>query len=365
MRHERTYRLENVDAEGFFPMAFATEGEASDGDILSIKGGQIPKRFSLLEDHDNSAGKKVGSVDQPEKDLSHTPPRALGRGQIELDGHGDRVDNRRDLAHMINKHGGAVSVRWDEVDGGVPPKRRVNLPSDHPHFVADDDPSGRKRSGWFWESWKVLEVSVVALGADGAATIGGRTYVRKDGSEEFELQADDARQEPESPLDLAGHFAQKRADQLKALEDEEIAGTPSRSTILENIAKQSEYLRAIGVPAPDLINAVTLESDGEDFEPVTIGDEEIFLPQRLADQLADEREERAETKAQEPAPDPEPARVVADQRPEQTLGITELPEGISARDVIGLFERMLGEHEGNIIRRAHDLIDERTGKVKP
>ena len=179
-KHERTMRVDSVDEGGVFQMTLASEGEASDGDILSMKGGQIPERMPLLLSHWNDPTAIAGSVTNPSKELKHTPPRLRATGQIEMSGEGTLAEIRRDVAMMINKHGGAVSIRWDEVDGGDPPIRRVNLASDHPYFVdAEKEKSWRKRSGYFWPSWKGLEGSIVALGADSSATIDGRLYAQR------------------------------------------------------------------------------------------------------------------------------------------------------------------------------------------
>lgn len=405
MRGKQTMRLDKVDSEGVFRMTLATEGEASDGDILSIEGMQVSAQMPLLLSHFNDPTAVAGSVTQPEKELKASPPRLRATGQIEMGGTGHLAEIRRDVAMMINKHGGSVSIRWDELEGGKPPVRRMNLPSDHPHFVADDDPSWKKRNGFFWPSSKALEGSIVALGADSAATIGGRLYAERADQTEGALSdywramTDDARQETRNQNDWRA--APGELDALRLIDAEPEGGEPTYEPVhiepkqllqrispemaddetfsqvaeqegevsdlergLKDLCGFGEMVRARGGSSADIINAVTLESDGDDFELVTIGDEEVFLPQRLADQLADEREARAETKAQKPEPDPEPARKVADQRPAQTLGIESLPKELDARDVSELFKRMLDKHEANIIRRAHEMFDERTGKVK-
>jgi hypothetical protein len=171
-KHERTVRVSGVDEDGVFLMTLATEGEASDGDILSIAGGQIPERMPLMLSHASDPTMKAGSVTDSIKELKHSPPRVISTGQIEMGGIGALADVRRDVAYMINRHGGAVSIRWDLVDGGKEPIRRVNLPSDHPYFVdAETEKSWRKRNGYFWPEWKGLEGSIVALGADPDANV--------------------------------------------------------------------------------------------------------------------------------------------------------------------------------------------------
>ena len=126
MKHERTARIESVGEDGVFQMTLATEGEASDGHILSIKGGQVPERMPLLTSHWNDPASALGSITDPQKALKDSPPRLRATGHIEMQGENAAV--RRDLAHMISKgHVNAVSIRWDEVPGKT--IRRVNLRS--------------------------------------------------------------------------------------------------------------------------------------------------------------------------------------------------------------------------------------------
>lgn len=171
----REARIGSIGEDGRFAMTLATEGEASDGDILSIQGAQVPERMPLLLSHWNDPTATAGSVVEPSKELKSDPARLRAVGQIELDGEGSLADVRRDVAHMIARgHIDAVSVRWDEVDGGKPPVRRVNLSSDHPAYVDGTDESvpWRKRYGMFWEDWRAMEGSIVAIGADPQALIG-------------------------------------------------------------------------------------------------------------------------------------------------------------------------------------------------
>lgn len=172
--YERIARVEGFDAEtGLFQATLATEGEASDGHILSIKGGRIPARMPLLPAHWNDPTVVLGSLTNPQKELDHAPPRLRVTGQIEMDGKGMPLDLRQDIAHMIAKgHLTGMSIRWDDVDG-KPPVRRVNLPSDHPAFVDEaKEKSWRKRTGFFFEHWQGMEGSVIPLGSDKKAFIG-------------------------------------------------------------------------------------------------------------------------------------------------------------------------------------------------
>ena len=146
-KHERMARIEGIDLDtGAFKMTLATEGEASDGDILSIKGGQIPERMPMLNGHWNLATEQLGSITDAVKHLQDTPPRLTTIGHIEMGGEGAPADIRRDLAYMIDKkHVTGVSIRWDEV-AGKPPVRRINLPSDHPFFVDAENEKDHRTS---------------------------------------------------------------------------------------------------------------------------------------------------------------------------------------------------------------------------
>jgi hypothetical protein len=151
-----------------FRMVLATEGEASDGHVLSIRGGRVPDRMPLLSAHWADPEATLGSVVEPRKDLEAKPAALRALGQIELTGEGSRVDQRRDVALMIERgHLGAVSIRWEAIKA-IP---RRNLPSDHPAFVPDEEKDVRKRFGIYFEEWRALEGSVVPIGADPKALI--------------------------------------------------------------------------------------------------------------------------------------------------------------------------------------------------
>lgn len=173
MLYTREARVDQIDESGRFSMTLVTEGEASDGHILNVAGGHLPERMPLLVSHWNDPSGAAGSVTEPEKRTKDKPPRVRAVGQIEMEGEGAPAEIRRDLAFMIQKgHVGAVSVRWDEVEG-KPPVRRVNLPSDHPYYVdAETERGSAKRWGYYFEEWRAMEGSIVALGADPGALIG-------------------------------------------------------------------------------------------------------------------------------------------------------------------------------------------------
>lgn len=170
----RVQRVASVDVDsGTFGMTLATEGEASDGHILSIEGARLPERMPMLISHMNEPTRTAGSIFRMRRHLQDSPRRLTAVGLMELDGDGATMSVRRDLMHLISQgHVNAVSVRWDFDWKDVTP--RTKLPSDHPHYVdPDKEPTtSNKRYGYFFKKWTPREGSIVALGADPNALIG-------------------------------------------------------------------------------------------------------------------------------------------------------------------------------------------------
>jgi DNA-binding transcriptional MerR regulator len=164
------FERSEIDMEtGEFPMILATDGEASDGDILSIEGAQFTARAPLQLSHINDPRDTLGTVSGFRRDLQSSPKRLRARGQIELGGQGPSAEIRRDIAHMIQQgHVTGISVRWEPIKY----VRRTSLPKEHPAHVKEDDADYRKRYGFYHEKWAVREGSIVAVQADKAAMIG-------------------------------------------------------------------------------------------------------------------------------------------------------------------------------------------------
>lgn len=262
--HERIARIERVegDAQGRFMMTLATEGEASDGDILSIKGGKIPARMPLLLSHFNDPTQMAGSVVEPVKDLDSKPPRLRAVAEFELGGEGVFADIRRDVAFMIEQgHGGAVSIRWDEVPGGKPPIRRVNLSKDHAAFVdAETETSWRKRSGMFWPEWQGLEGSIVAVAADQKAFVDRQRATEGRVSAFWGLMADDA---------------VERDD-----------GTADVQAALAGLALHADECRDLGATPADVINAAVAESDALiHFDTIKLAEKRFVLPHDAVEEI--------------------------------------------------------------------------------
>lgn len=185
MQYERTSSIERAEdgAEaGLISGILATDGEASDGHILNMKGVKLPERAPLLFGHDDYTG--TGNLGSWTGFHKFSDGDGLGgsgiRGtaQIELSGEGSQAAWRADIAHMIEKgHIGQFSVRWEEIGE---PVARVNLPSDHPAYVDAKKANGRQRWGLYFDQWRLLEGSVVTLGADPAALVGRLTASQGD-----------------------------------------------------------------------------------------------------------------------------------------------------------------------------------------
>ena len=166
-----TIERAQIDLEtGDFPMVLATDGEAIDGDILSIEGMQFPERAPLQNAHMNEAKSTLGSITGFRRDLKASPKKLRARGQIELQGDGSISEIRRDIAFMISKgHITGVSVRWQPVEW----IRRTALPKDHPAYVDEErEKDWRKRYGLFYKRTRVLEGSIAPVQADPASIIG-------------------------------------------------------------------------------------------------------------------------------------------------------------------------------------------------
>lgn len=160
------------DPAGAFSGILATDGEATDGHILNIDGGELPANMPLLFNHDSFSGEgNLGTWPTLSKvDLPKGRRGIRGTAQIELGGKGASLDKRLDVAHMVDA--GAIpafSLRWQET---TEPVLRINLPSDHPAFIDAKKATGAQRWGFFFDKWRGQEGSIVTLGSDAAALIG-------------------------------------------------------------------------------------------------------------------------------------------------------------------------------------------------
>ena len=202
--------LARADApKGEIAGILATDGEASDGHILSMEGGECREGIPLCFGHDSftEAG-VIGSWTT----FRNEPNQITGTAQIEMGGAGAMAEARQDLAHRIQAgHISGLSIRWEPTDQ---PISRMELKEDHPAFVARDEPDHRKRMGMFFPKWRALEGSIVPIGADKAALI---SAVRSGPAKDFWLDQFES-------MDLSGV---RLADVLEAIRVKEIpAATP-------------------------------------------------------------------------------------------------------------------------------------------
>lgn len=153
---------------GEFSMTLATDGEASDGHILNIDGAVTQERMPLLFNHYSSELiPALGSVIEPRKEGGKL--RATGR--INLNGDDQLAELRRGIAQLVaDGDMRAVSVRWS----GIKSVRRTELPQTHPAYVKAGS-GDAKEWGHYFEKWRLLEGSIVSIGADPKALIGRAT----------------------------------------------------------------------------------------------------------------------------------------------------------------------------------------------
>lgn len=368
-KHERMARIEGIDLDtGQFSMILATEGEASDGDILSIKGGNIPAQMPMLTSHWNDPSAQLGSITDPVKLLEDKPPRLRATGHIEMTGEGVSAEIRRDLAHMIDKgHVSGMSIRWDEVPG-KPPVRRVNLPSDHPFFVdAENEKDHRKRWGLYFEQWKAMEGSIVALGADPKALIGRADECveeRPEVSRYWRAMAGDAASGVTSPS-MSLHI--KGPDPADESPEAKIAAS------LAGLRIDAADCHEAGASHADMINAIVDGSD-EDFQAVEFDGGLIFLPAPVADQLRARLEPEVVEDLEAPKPDQateqrEPGQDPAteegaDQRPPLEFHIEEITTIGDLQFVAEHIKTELAASRARGRARGKELLDHALGRVK-
>ena len=172
MSYRRTSEIKTERlGDGVIQGTLATNGEASDGHILDVRGIELPQgNVPLLFGHDAHSGRNnLGSwtdfrvMGNRRQTAELGDSTLVGTAQIELGGSGEQASFRQDVAHMIGEgHIGSFSIRWDPVGEA---QRRSELPTDHYAYSED-------RSGLYFERSRILEGSVVTIGADPAALIG-------------------------------------------------------------------------------------------------------------------------------------------------------------------------------------------------
>lgn len=158
---------------GEFRAALATNGEASDGHILSIAGMRVPDSMPMLFRHQSTIEiPALGRIVDPQKsrDGNAEVLRVTGRFDLEGEAGDPLLAIRRGFASMVSQGTlDAMSVRWDPVFGKFVP--RSSLPEDHfAHKPRGTEGPGA--FGMFFEESIAQEGSIVAIGADPNALMG-------------------------------------------------------------------------------------------------------------------------------------------------------------------------------------------------
>jgi hypothetical protein len=170
---ERAFLLQRgvIDLKsGRFPVTLFTNGEASDGHIIDVRGLTVPDRVPMFVNHDADPTRRMGGLVEGKKVGKST--RLGGSslkmvGVLDVDGDSAAADIRRDVAQGIAVGDiTAMSGRWDPIGDPTP---RATLPKNHYAF---SDVSGGFQTPMFFQAATVLEGSIVGVGADAAALIG-------------------------------------------------------------------------------------------------------------------------------------------------------------------------------------------------
>lgn len=241
------------EGSGEFSMVFASEGEAADGHVLSIRGFEQPSEpIPLLLSHRVLDAQAVmGSVIETRADLEHSPALLHGRAMIETGGEGPNAEIRRDVDYMVGRgHLQQVSVGWKETQ---PPTPRTQLQRSHPHFVDARRAWGPRRRGLHFGGWRAAEVSFVGVGSDQLGRIAQRA------------------EETDGPV--RSYW-------------EELA----RDGAHEELRDAVERCRSAGFGVEDLAAVILHEGEeASEWRPVRFGEATFHLPADLAGALEAER----------------------------------------------------------------------------
>tara|TARA_R110002096_G_scaffold67362_1_gene163468 strand:- start:48 stop:878 length:831 start_codon:yes stop_codon:yes gene_type:complete len=170
-RISRECRIDTrIDTDtGEFDLVLATEGEASDGHVISIRGLDFADTIPLQMDHSRSVLANLGTVSHMRRDRVDGIAALRGVGQIRLTGDGEGLEARRDLVDAISSgHVRGTSLTWDSIKQ----VERRELPKGHAANVTTSEQSVRKKYGIFFEQSRAVEQSIVGIPADREALIG-------------------------------------------------------------------------------------------------------------------------------------------------------------------------------------------------
>lgn len=307
---------------GRFPAVLATDGEASDGHILSIEGAEIADRIPLQFSHRSEVMVPVlGSIVEPKK----TRSALKVTGVINMAGDDPLADIRRGFAQLI--HDGdlnAVSVSWS--GSGVP---RSQLPVGHQAALKKSAPP-QAQYGLFFDKWRANEGSVVSVGADPKALIGRAEHERGHARTFFMALARSAGKD--NIAEIAAGFA-ALGDAINGLRDLGI-------TEFENH-----------------VNAISgiLGVDSSDCEPYRMSDGRvIFVPPGLIAEIRDEAQALIDLSAR--------AETVSTEQRSETVQVTAPPakHERAPQDIIAEYEQVMAQR---IDAAVSEILFQRLGRI--
>lgn len=358
MKYARAIEVDraSVDPEsGSFRAVVFTDGEASDGHILNIAGGDIPERMPLFVNHRADPTTQLGSL-YPESVTAH---QVVMRGEIFLGGDGSEQAVRHDLlAKMAAGHVSQMSGRWDAMDEHV--RRRTELPEDHPAYVSPKKAQKdfRLRFGLYFEKWRALEGSVVGLGADPKAVMRWAKDPEAEPSvREFWRAQIDPEEEPPADSERSDPPRDGEEPEVPDETTERTEGAPEEPTREARLAAFAAYVRELydgGLTEWDLREELFNQSDDEPRERTEVMefDNVVGEPITVEAQELRERTERLEAELAE-------LRTRLETPPAQPSA--GLLDGIGPREIQSVVASALAAARREHMQAVRAYIDERRG----
>ena len=171
---QRDFQLQRgvIDLEtGEFPVTLFTNGEASDGHIIDVRGIEIGETLPMFSNHNADPIARMGQLHSPKKTGKQTQlggGRLRMVGRIDLEGDSQAADIRRDVAQGIAIGDiTGMSGRWDHISE---PVARSALPKGH--YAFSETAANAWTTPLFFETSRAMEGSIVGVGSDQAALIG-------------------------------------------------------------------------------------------------------------------------------------------------------------------------------------------------
>jgi hypothetical protein len=249
-----------IDLEtGRFPVTLFTNGEASDGHIIDVRGLQVPDRVPMFVNHDADPTRRMGGLVDGKKVGKSTRLGGASLkmvGVLDVAGDSASADIRRDVAQGISVGDiTAMSGRWDPVGDPTP---RAALPKSHYAF---SNVSGGFSTPMFFPEATVLEGSIVGVGADAAALIGrAQDTARPQHVRDFYAELTAGETDPEV-LSLTCRVEELEATLQERLDIEQEQKELALSKALIQIREQEELagVQAVDVTTPEEAEPVRSE----------------------------------------------------------------------------------------------------------